>query len=384
MMMRFLVGLCGVVVLGIWPASTDAQSRVAREQDLQAVRARITTLSQQMERRTRERDALVGQLGETETALADAQRERRAVRERQREVTTRLRAAEADVELQQAAMQGEREELGRQLAAAYRSGRQEKLKLLLNPREPAALGRLLTYYDYLNEARLANVTALAAGMQKLQALSETVREERTSLEVLAESNAALIKDLEKGQTKRARLLASIDEKLAAEQSLMGSLRQQETDLAELLAELADILSDYPIDAEVPMAELRGELTWPVSGRVATNFGQRRGGTMRSSGLVLATDAGTEIRAIYHGRVAFADWLPGMGMLMVIDHGDDLLSLYGYNETLLKEVGDWVAPGEVIATVGNTGGQAVPALYFELRKASKPVNPRPWFRGAPNG
>ena len=140
-MMRFLVGLCGVVVLGISPASTDAQSRVAREQDLQAVRARITTLSQQMERRTRERDALVGQLGETETALADAQRERRAVRERQREVTTRLRAAEADVEQQKAAMQGEREELGRQLAAAYRSGRQENLKLLLNPREPAALGR---------------------------------------------------------------------------------------------------------------------------------------------------------------------------------------------------------------------------------------------------
>ncbi|MEL6215926.1 MAG: hypothetical protein AAFQ99_09640, partial [Pseudomonadota bacterium] len=126
------MSLAFCVVLGVWPATTDAQSRVAREQDLQAVRARITTLSQQMERRTRERDALVGELGETETALADAQRERRAVRERQREVTARLRAAEADVELQKAAMEGEREELGRQLAAAYRSGRQEKLKLLLN------------------------------------------------------------------------------------------------------------------------------------------------------------------------------------------------------------------------------------------------------------
>ena len=105
--------------------------------------------------------------------------------------------------------------------------------------------------------------------------------------------------------------------------------------------------------------------------------------MSSKGVVLAADSGTDIRAIYHGRVAYADWLPGMGMLLVIDHGDDLLSLYGYNETLLKEVGDWVTPGEVIATVGNTGGRSRPGLYFALRRGSQPLNPSRWFQGSPN-
>lgn len=381
LMRRFYLGFAAFLVL--LAPTAGAQSEVARQKDLDAVRARISTLSQQMEAQTRKRDALVGQLGQTESKLADAQRERRAVRERQQAVTQRLRTAEAEVVLQRQALAKEREALGQQLAAAYRSGRQERLKLLLNPREPAALGRLIVYYDYLNETRLANVTALNAGIEKLRMLAETVQRERAALDVLAASNAALIQELREGQTERQSLVADIDRRLAEEQNLLASLRQQEADLAQLLEELADILADYPIDAEVPMAELEGELTWPVAGRVATRYGQRRGGGMRSKGVVLVADSGTDIRAIYHGRVAYADWLPGMGMLLVIDHGDDLLSLYGYNETLLKDVGDWVTPGEVIATVGNTGGQSRPGLYFELRRGSQPLNPMAWFQGDPD-
>ena len=382
LMLRLKSGFA-VLFLSVFTPTAVAQSEVARQRDLDAVRARITTLSQEMDAQTRKRDALAAQLGETETKLSAAQRERRAVRERQQLVTRRLRAAEADVALQRQALKREREALGQQLAAAYRSGRQERLKLLLSPREPVALGRLLVYYDYLNEARLANVTTLNAGIEKLRVLTRTVEEERAALDVLAASNAALIEELRAGQTERQSLVADIDQRLAEEQNLLAALRQQEADLAQLLAELADILSDYPIDAEVPMAELRGKLTWPVSGRVATRYGQRRGGGMSSKGVVLAADSGTDIRAIYHGRVAYADWLPGMGMLLVIDHGDDLLSLYGYNETLLKEVGDWVTPGEVIATVGNTGGRSRPGLYFELRRGSQPLNPSRWFHCSTN-
>lgn len=364
-------------------ATATAQSRAARQQDLEAVRERIATLSQQMERRTRERDSLTARLGSTETDLADAHRERRAVREQQAAVSERLRTAETDLELQREALKREKSVLGNQLAAAYRSGRAERLKLLLDPREPAELGRLLVYYSYLNDARMANVTVLDAGMAKLRQLSESVRREQSTLDVLAATNAALIKDLKTGQAERRRLVTEINAKLSAEQDLLESLRRQEADLAQLLAELTDILADFPVDAEVPMAELRGELTWPVAGALSTRFGQRRSGSIRSKGVVVSTDAGADVRAIYHGRVAYADWLPGMGMLVVLDHGDGLMSLYGYNETLLKEVGEWVSPGEVIATVGNTGGQALPGLYFELRRGSQPMDPQGWFSGRPD-
>ena len=377
-MWRIALAAVPVVILA-WSA---AAAQVASERDLAEVRRRIDTLSQQVAARTRERDSVVAELARAETALADAQLERRAVRERQTTVADRLRAAEAEAELQRAALASEQSGLARQLRAAHRSGRQERLRLLLSRQAPEALGRRLVHYRYLNDARVANLDALSAGLARLAALSDQIVAERTRLDALAASNAALIEDLRAGQAERQRLVSALDAKLAEERDLLVALERQESDLSELLAELAEILADYPIDAESPMGELRGQLTWPVAGELAMQFGERRGRGLRSKGVVIATSAGSDVRAVYHGRVAYADWLPGMGMLLIVDHGDDLMSLYGYNETLLRDVGDWVSPGEVIATVGNSGGQASPGLYFELRRGSEPLNPQPWFGGSP--
>jgi septal ring factor EnvC (AmiA/AmiB activator) len=360
-----------------------AQSRVATEADLAEVRGRIERLTARVAERTRERDALTGQLAAVERRLAEVQSRRRALRAEQADAVRRLALAEERVRLQRAALVSERDALGRQLRAAYTSGRQERLKLVLNQRSPESVGRMLAYYRYLNDARLTNITALNEGLEKLAALAADVVAEQDTLERLAREAEALIASLATQRDERQRLVTDIDRRLADERRELDALAAQEAELKRLIDELSAILSDYPVNAEQPITALRGKLTWPVAGRLVRNFGQSLGGAaLRSKGIVLATEPGTEVRAIYHGRVAYADWLPGLGLLMIVDHGDGLLSLYGYNETLTKSVGEWIAPGEVIATVGNTGGQSQPGLYFELRQGTRAVNPRPWFRNRP--
>jgi septal ring factor EnvC (AmiA/AmiB activator) len=139
------------------------------------------------------------------------------------------------------------------------------------------------------------------------------------------------------------------------------------------------MAGFPVDTEEPFAGLKGKLAWPVQGRLAGDYGQPRGtGPVKWNGVLLEAAAGVPVRAVYHGRVAFADWLQGLGLLVIVDHGAGYMSLYGHNEALLKESGDWVEPGEPIAQVGDTGGQTRPGLYFEIRYNGEPVNPHPWI------
>ena len=142
---------------------------------------------------------------------------------------------------------------------------------------------------------------------------------------------------------------------------------------------------FEISSEEPLTQHKGRLTWPVAGTLLHAFGQpRANGQLKWNGVVLAAPRGREVRSVYHGRVEFADWLAGMGLLVIVNHGDGYMTLYGYNETVLKNSGDWVAPGDVIATVGDSGGQPQASLYFELRQGTRPVNPRRWVTRRPGG
>ncbi|MEL6868526.1 MAG: peptidoglycan DD-metalloendopeptidase family protein [Pseudomonadota bacterium] len=360
-----------------------AAAQVASERQLNDVRERIAKLSAQMTARTQERGSLNRSLADIEKSLAAAQQRRRDVSRQQTAANARLADAQKQYAQEELALAAERQELARQLRAAYTSGRQERIKLVLNQQSPEQLGRMMTYYRYLNDARVGNIDALRDLLGRIAALQGSINEERAQLARLADEADALVAQLTEGRAERKTLLSEIDAQLQRESAMMSELNQRERDLANLLAELSNILADYPVNAEAPLSELKGKLTWPVAGDLVTAYGDRRSANLRSNGVVLATDAGSDVRVIYHGRVAYADWLPGLGLLIIVDHGDDLLSLYGYNETLLKSVGDWVSPGDIIATVGNTGGQARPALYFELRSQGKPLNPGRWFRNKPS-
>jgi septal ring factor EnvC (AmiA/AmiB activator) len=354
-----------------------------KERELEAVRQQISDLKQSMDRRANDRDRITGELQAAEVIISEKRIHLKEL-ERQRQFSERkmaeLGARQASHE---EALDEESRLLAAQVQAAYMSGRQERIKLLLNQNDPAALGRLLTYYRYFSDYRGQNIEAVSRIIDELDALKRQAAIEEQRLAGLARARYAELTELNGAQEERQVLLVRLKTRIAEEGSEVDRLAAQEQDLSRLLAELTSILSDYPISSEDPFSRLKGKLTWPVAGRLTHDFGQpRASGRLKWNGVVLSAPRGREIRAIYHGRVVFADWLAGMGLLVIVDHGEGYMSLYGYNETTLKLAGDWVAPGDVIATVGESGGQARPALYFELRKGTRPVNPRAWFSRSP--
>ena len=378
--------LATLMFVASWASSAAAQDpelAQIKERELEQVREKISTLKSSMDERATERDRVTGELQEAELLIAEKRAYLRDL-ERQRAYSEKKKAdIEADLARREDELASETEQLAAQVRAAYTSGNQERLKLLLNQHDPATMGRLLTYYRYMSEYRGANIETVNGYISELAELRAQVAAEESRLAVLADTRAAELEILDTAQAGRQSLLASLKSKIADEGLQIERLAAEEKDLARLIAELTSILSDYPITSEEQFSTLKGKLTWPVAGSLIHDFGQpRAGGQVKWNGVVLAAPRGREVRAIYHGRVVFADWLAGMGLLVIVDHGEGYLTLYGYNETTLKTAGDWVAPGDVIATVGDSGGQQQTGLYFEVRKGTRPQNPRQWVSRQP--
>jgi septal ring factor EnvC (AmiA/AmiB activator) len=383
MKIRAQIGWLLAVMLPMQAWSQDTGITQIKERELEVVRKQISDLKKSMDRRANDRDRISGELQAAEMLISEKRIHLREL-ERQRQFSEREKAElEARQATQEAALAEESLLLRAQVQAAYMSGRQERIKLLLNQDDPASLGRLLTYYRYFSEYRGENIEAVSAIIEELDDLRIKAAAEEQRLAGLARASYAELSELDTAQENRQVLLANLKSRIAEEGSQVQRLAAEEQDLSRLIAELTSILSDYPISSEEPFSRLKGKLTWPVAGRLSHDFGQpRASGGLKWNGVVLSAPRGREIRSVYHGRVVFADWLAGMGLLVIVDHGEGYMSLYGYNETTLKLAGDWVAPGDVIATVGESGGQPQPALYFELRKGTKPINPRSWFNRRP--
>jgi len=363
----------------------DSHGELAKvkERELEQVRERISNLKQSMDRAANERDRLTSELQDIEVAISEQRMRIKDIEREQRYAEKKKLVLDADMAEREAHLDKESEELAAQIRAAYMSGSQEKIKLLLNQRDPATLGRLMAYYRYINDYRADNIAAVMEEIERLSELRSLIAAEEARLSSLAESRYAELTALNASQEERQVLLTSLKRRIASEGQEVDKLAAEEQDLTRLIAELTSILSDYPISSEQPFSQHKGKLTWPVAGTLIHDFGQPRvGGKIKWNGVVLAAPRGREVRAVYHGRIAFADWLAGMGLLVIVDHGEGYMTLYGYNETILKNAGDWVAPGDVIATVGESGGQSQPSVYFELRKGTKPVNPRQWVTRRP--
>ena len=364
--------------------TTDSGLTKVKELELEEVRAQISQLKQSMDRRAAERDEITTRLQAAEVQIAE-KRINLTELERQRNFSERKKAA-LDMQLaeREAQLAIESDELAAQIRAVYTNGGLERIKLLLNQQDPAELGRLLAYYKYMSDYRGKNIEAVTKFIKELATLSQQAADEENRISRLARARSAELAELSKAQQERKQLLVSLNMQIEREGSMIERLAAEEKDLARLVAELTNILSDYPISSEEPFSTLKGRLTWPIAGRLLHDYGQpRASSTLKWNGVVLAAPRGREVRAVYHGRVVFADWLAGMGLLVIVDHGEGYMTLYGYNETILKRTGDWVAPGDAIATVGESGGQPQPGLYFELRKGTRPVNPRHWISRQPS-
>lgn len=364
-----------VAVVSLAAAQSARESRAA----LEAVRKEIKAVEAKLARETARRDESAKALRAAELEIAAATRKLAGVRS---ELATQ-RAARRDLGQQtdraNQRLAAERAALAEQVRLRYMTGREELFRLLLSQESPAALGRMLVYYDYYNRARTQRVAAVGAEVAKLHTLgTETgrVEEQLASLEAAqAQQVAALARSRDERRAAVAALEASIRDSTAA----VAKLRGEEKRLTDLITQLSEATAGFPVDTDQPFASLKGKLAWPVQGRITGDFGQPRGGgPVKWTGVLLEAAAGTPVRAVYDGRVVYADWLPGLGLLAIVDHGGGYMSLYGHNEALLKESGDRVESGEPIAQVGDTGGQPRPALYFEIRYRGEPVNPHPWI------
>jgi septal ring factor EnvC (AmiA/AmiB activator) len=371
------------VLAASWLVGSAAWAQPDEERALEAVRQEIKAVEQRVARQTMQRAAELAVLREAELKVAAAAAELARIRERLRE--QRAERAELAAESKQAAerLDGERATLARQVRLSYMTGREELFKLLLSQETPATLGRMLVYYDYFNRARSVRISAVGAELAHLAALAVDSRRVEEELERLLAAQAREIEAQEAWRAERRRALERLETSIEAGGGEIETLKGEEERLTALVIELGELMAGFPEDAELPFASLKGRLAWPVEGGQSRRYGQLRdGGPLRWNGVLLAADAGTPVRAVYRGRVAFSDWLPGLGLLIIVDHGDGYMSLYGHNEALLRESGEWVAPGDSIAQVGDSGGQAQTGLYFEIRHNGEPVDPGQWIPAGP--
>jgi septal ring factor EnvC (AmiA/AmiB activator) len=359
-------------------------SRVEAQGDealaLDAVREEIREVEARLSRQTTERDAELKSLRSAELAAATANEGLSRIRAQLREQRTRRDTLERESTAAMQRLAQERDALAGQVRLSYMTGREELAKLLLSQETPATLGRMLVYYDYFNRARTARIAAASRELAVLHGLAAESAHLGQELEDLLEKQAHEVEAQERARAERRTALERIEVSMADAGGQMESLRLEEKRLSELVLELAALLEDLPRGAEEPFVSQKGKLPWPVDGKVAQSYGQARdGGPLRWNGVLLSAPTGTAVQAVYHGRVAFADWLPGLGLLVIVDHGGGYMSLYGHNEAILKESGEWVSPGDEIAQVGDSGGQAKPGLYFEIRHNGAPRDPQQWFR-----
>lgn len=350
---------------------------------LDAVREQIAALEARLARQITMRDRRIGELRDIERGIADANEELNRIAQSIRERRDELAALDRESAAAHGRLDAEAQALVRQVRLSYLTGRAELVKLLLSQESPAALGRMSVYYDYLNRARSERIAAVRADLATLARVIDATRRAQRELESLEAERQRELSRLQDRRDERRRIVAELERSIGAAGSQVGRLRAEEQRLSELLLELSEVMAGLPVDPDEAFPELAGRLAWPVPGRLSADFGQLRdGGPLRWNGVLLESPAGTEVRAVHYGRVVFSDWLPGLGMLIIVDHGGGYMSLYGHNEVLLRTPGDWVAPGEAIAQVGDSGGRPLASLYFEIRHDGDPVNPHTWIPQPP--
>jgi len=364
-------------------AVAAADQAKAKAAELSKLRQQIRGLREKLDRDYSRQGKLRIELRSTERSIGRIARSLKKLADELKVQTKNLHILERKRKAQLVDVRAQREALTEQLRATYAMGRQGYLKMVLSQQNPADFGRSLAYYRYFNLARSKRIKAIEQSLDDLEKMRVAAETKTEELQKLYSNHEQQKKVLEETYRRRKRLLAKLSSEIRTKEQRLNALLEDERQLNQLLQNLQDALADIPPDVSghKSFAVLKGKLRWPVNGRLKASYGSARNvGSMKWHGVLIEAQPGDDVRAISHGRVAFADWLRGFGLLIIVDHGDGYMSLYGHNQTLYKEVGDWVEAGEVIAGVGMSGGHQSSALYFEIRHNGKPTNPANWCRG----
>ncbi len=374
----FSLALC----FGLLAATGSFADDDERDQALQKVREKIERLRNDIQKTQTLHDSVRTELASIEKDINQLHRvlkqlERNLAKQNQKLNTLYAKRAQLrkDVSTQ-------RDLLEKQISAAYMIGRQEYLKLILNQEDPAVVGRTMAYYGYFNRARVERIDSSRQSLTDLIDTEKQIKAETAALKGIQEQQLARKQNLQEASHSRAIVVAKLQQELKGKESDLSQLLADEKRLTDLVARLDEAIPDILTESakHTPFARLKGELKWPTKGKVQAVFGQRRQSSqVKWNGVLISAEEGHDVRAVSHGRIAYADWLRGYGLLLIIDHGNGYMSLYGQNQTLYKETGEWVEAGEIIASVGKSGGQEQAGLYFEIRHNGKPANPVDWCR-----
>ncbi|MDM8564206.1 peptidoglycan DD-metalloendopeptidase family protein [Candidatus Halobeggiatoa sp. HSG11] len=368
------------LLFGITTVISAATTATPKEQ-LHQLELRIQKLQQQMYNTRTKYGRLQQQLQDSEEDIGEVAQRLEilhgALTDKQHSLT--------DLQNQQTVLQAklvtQRSKLAQQIRSSYIVGHQNYLKLWLNQESPFIIGRLLTYYDYFNQARIAQIKEINSTLQSLTNIKQTINSETGDLNHLVTNQRDKKTELEGNYQERHKILSKLAKRLETQDQELTRLQNDKYQLQSLLGTLEEGFKSIPqpIGWYNSFAKLKGQLPRPLKGKIIKNFGQRSVGYLKWQGILIKATKGSKIRAVAWGRVVFAQWFRNLGLLVIVDHGNGYMSLYAHNQSLYIKLGDWVKTGDIIATVGNSGGRKTPALYFEIRHQGIPQPPRQWLR-----
>lgn len=359
-------------------SAADLRSEQANLRELQS---RISKIQKQIRKDSSARDKNLATLEDLDKDIAAQRAEIQGFAKQISEAEKEIAAVNTKKEKALANLTVEQKQLAALIQLAHRQQGASSLKWLLDMQDPAELARTMTYYRYLMQDQKTNMQTVSDEVLQFVSVLEEVQRAKEKVTELQDDEQAKLEKLEVKRAERNGLIKELEKNISTQQQEVAKLNAEESALLKVISELELALADFPKDKQASFRSLRGKLTWPLKGKIQNVYGNYRlpKQGLRWRGLQIKAERNTEIRAIAYGRVVYADWLPGMGLLTIIDHGDGYLSLYGNCEMLFKKVGTWVDAGEVIALVGDSGGRNEVGLYLELRKGKTPFSPQRWFK-----
>ncbi|HET8850663.1 MAG TPA: peptidoglycan DD-metalloendopeptidase family protein [Marinobacter sp.] len=371
------LALALALILEAAPAS--AQDKVTPAQ-VEALKERIAGINEWLADAEEDRSSLEQQLATTEKRISELTRERRSLRQQAQEQQARLAELREEEQALSRSLETQRASLEKQIRAAWMEGDAPAIKVLLNEVEPAMIARTMTYYEYLSQDTVRRLEAFQASLRELKAARAAVQRTQTELATTEASLEQRQLELTASRRDREQVLAALQADISTRRSERDSLEADRQRLEQLLEEVQEAIASIPAPNEAqPFSSLENQLLWPAEGEIVGSYGASyANGKLQRTGILMNTEEGAEVRAVHYGRVVFANWLRGFGLITIIDHGDGFMTLYGHSSSLFTAPGDWVAAGETIALAGRTGGTQDPAIYFEVRKNGKPVNPGNWL------
>ena len=388
-------GLCFCLLLGTWISQGQAED-LQSGNELNKVESDINVVKQDMQRLSEQKDSLQNLLADIEKRYGETAALLKTLQLKIEQKRQGLDKIRRDMQSFRQKIDELNKELAGQIRAAYSMGQQEKLKLLLNQQDPAVSGRMMVYFNYINKERLKKLADLEVAVQRLEQLGEQKKTETELLEHDLEQKKSEQTALDEARKQRNDLLAQISHDFSSSEQQLSQLQISENSLKNLMATLPITEEELAADAEQPkelstamepssleldgdFPTLKGKLPWPVRGRLAQKFGSPRTEVGIWDGVLIDAGEGTEIKAVTKGKVVYAEWLRGYGLLIIIDHGHGYMTLYAFNQSLYKHIGDTVEAGDVIASVGQSGGRSQAGLYFGIRKKGVPIDPLEWCR-----